>query len=64
MHNEPLAGRTALVQAHVGVGVELSVPMEHADVVGAVLHDLALAVGEIGNLGDKDFGHVLISGAT
>ena len=54
---QALAGRAALVQAQVGIGVELALPVEHADVVGAVLDDLAIAVREIRNLGDKDFGH-------
>ena len=45
VHDQPLAGRTALVQAHVGVGVELAAPVEHADVVRAAFDDFSLALG-------------------
>jgi hypothetical protein len=53
----PLAGRPALVQAHVGVGVELAAPVEHADVVGAAFDDFSLALRQIRDLGDKNLRH-------
>jgi hypothetical protein len=37
--------------------------MEHADVVGAVLDDLAIAIRNIRNLGDKNLGHKRLSSA-
>ena len=57
VHDQPFAGRPTLVQAQVGVGVELALPVENADVVRAVLDDAAVAVGEFGNLGYEDFRH-------
>jgi hypothetical protein len=57
VHDEALAGRPALVQAHVGIGVELALPVEHADVVRAVADDAPVTVGEFGRFGDEDFGH-------
>jgi hypothetical protein len=33
--------------------------MENADVVRAALDDLSFAFGQIGDLGDKNFGHAL-----
>jgi hypothetical protein len=31
--------------------------VEHADIVRAALDDFPFALGQIGDLGDKDFGH-------
>jgi hypothetical protein len=57
VHDQALAGRAALVQAQVRIGVTRAMPVQHADVVGAVPDDAPLAVGELRNLGDEDFSH-------
>src|SRR5882762_10648825 len=54
---EPLAGRSALVQAVVAIGIESAVFPEHADLMVAEEHDTAVAILELGNLTDKFFSH-------
>src|SRR5689334_2155576 len=55
--DQPLAGRPALVQAVVAVGVELAAVLEHADLGVADEHDAAIPVPEFRCLSDKLFGH-------
>src|SRR6267378_136705 len=54
---QPLAGRSALVQAVVAVSIKSAVFPEHTDLMVAEEHDAAVAVLELGNLADKFFSH-------
>src|SRR5215472_2690747 len=54
---QALAGRAALVQAEIAVGVELALVPEHADLVVADEHDAAVAVLELRKLCHEFFGH-------
>src|SRR5438067_9125073 len=55
---DAFARRAAGMDAIIAVGVILPVLEEHADLVLAGDHDPALAILEIGRLGDKAFGHL------
>src|SRR5262245_10595004 len=50
---EPLAGRSALVQAVVAVSVEFVLVAEHADLGIAEEHNATIAVLELGGLADE-----------
>src|ERR1700721_923878 len=52
-----LAGRAALVEALIAVGVELAAVLEHADLGLADEHDAAVAVLELGCLANQLLGH-------
>jgi hypothetical protein len=54
---EPLAGRPALVQTEIRVGVERAIMAEHADLVVADKDNAALSILEVGKLGDEFFRH-------
>src|SRR5471030_497031 len=54
------AGRPALVQASVAVGVVRAAVVEHADFAAPRVDDAAVAVGEFGGLGNEPFGHVML----
>src|SRR5215470_3069992 len=56
--DQALAGRAALMQAGVAVGVELAVVPEDADLDIAVKHDPAVAVLEFRRLANKFLGHI------
>src|SRR5689334_18662002 len=47
------------MHAQVLVGVELPLPMEHADLAAGVSDDPALTVGKLGGFGDKNFRHAV-----
>src|SRR5262249_16468216 len=55
--DQALAGRAALVQAVIAVGVELAAVPEHADLGTADEHDAAVAVLELGCLANELLGH-------
>src|SRR5689334_9105696 len=55
--DQALAGRAALVQAVIAVGVELAAVLEHADLGVADEHDAAVAVLELGCLANELLGH-------
>src|ERR1700686_1407738 len=55
---QPFAGRAALVQAEIAVGVELAFVAEHADLVIADKDDPPVAVLEFRKLCDKFFRHM------
>src|ERR1700742_3410934 len=57
VHHHAFAGRAALMQAQVFIGIKLAFPMEHADLAAVVAHDAAFAVGKPRDLVDKDFRH-------
>src|SRR5207302_7679575 len=57
MHDDAFAGRAALVQAEILVGVETALPMEHPDFETVVKNDAAVAFGEIRNFRDEYFRH-------
>ena len=54
---QAFAGRAALVQAVIAVGVEFALVPEHADFVVADEDDAAVAVLEFRKLTDELFGH-------
>ena len=54
---EALAGRAALMQAEIAVGVELAFVAEDADLVLAGENDPAIAVLELSGLTDVLLGH-------
>src|SRR6516165_2647761 len=54
---EPLAGRSALVQTEIRIGVKRALVAEHADLVVADKNDAALSVLEVGKFGDEFFRH-------
>src|SRR6266853_1789637 len=54
---QPLAGRSALVQAVIAVRIEGAVLAEHADFLVAHEHDATVAVLELGKLADKFLSH-------
>src|SRR5215472_5356791 len=55
--DQPLAGRAALVQAVIAVGVEFAAVLEHADLGVAHEHDPAVAVLELRRLANELLGH-------
>src|SRR5262249_24839629 len=55
--DQALAGRAALVQAVIAVGVELAAVPEHADLCIADEYDAAVAVLELGCLANELLGH-------
>src|SRR5262245_51613364 len=55
--DQALAGRAALMQAVIAVGVELAAVPEHADLGIAHEHDAAVAVLELGCLANELLGH-------
>src|SRR5690348_15548858 len=57
VHQHAFAGRSALMQAQVLVGIERALPMEHADLTAFVADDAPLAVGKLRDVGDEDFRH-------
>jgi hypothetical protein len=57
VHHDALARRPALMHAQVLVGVELALPMEHADLAPAVGDNPALAVGKLGSFGNENVRH-------
>src|SRR5215470_1048909 len=54
---EPLAGRSALVQAVVAVCIKSAVFPKHTDLMVAEEHDTAVAILELGNLTNEFFSH-------
>src|ERR1019366_9441783 len=54
---QALAGRSALMQAEIAVGVELPLVPEHTDLVVADKNDAAVAVLELRKLTDELLGH-------
>src|SRR4051794_18736338 len=61
VHDDAIARRAALVHAEILVGVEFSLPAEHADLEPVMLDDAAIAVGQLGGFGDEDFPHLRAS---
>jgi hypothetical protein len=61
VHDNTLAAGTALVQAEILIGVEISLPVEHTDLKTAMEYDAALALGEIVNSGNEHVRHSLSS---
>src|ERR1700686_4533284 len=55
---QALAGRAALVQAEIAVGVEFALMAEHADLVVANEDDAAISVLELRKLCDELFRHL------
>src|SRR5215831_12705956 len=54
---QPLARRSALMQAVVAVGIKGAVFPEHADLMVADEHDTTVAILELGNLADEFLNH-------
>ena len=54
---QAFAGRAALMQAEITVGVELALVAEYTDLLLANKHDPAIAILEFGDFGDKFFSH-------
>src|SRR5215471_15423810 len=59
VHDDAFAGRPTLMHAEVLIGVELALPVEHANLAPLMADDAAFAVGELLGLGDKDFRHAI-----
>src|SRR5262249_8938343 len=58
VHDHAFAARPALAQAEILIGVELALPMKHADLAAIVKHDAAVAFGKVFYLLDEHFRHV------
>src|ERR1051325_3061695 len=57
---QPLAGRAALMDAQIAVGVEAAAGEEHADLVAPGGDDAPVSVGHLRRLGDEPFGHAAV----
>src|SRR5260221_7768713 len=56
-HDDAFAARPALMQAEILVGVEMSLPMEHADLYAFMRHDAPIALGDVRDLADEQLRH-------
>ena len=59
VHDDAFAAGAALMEAEILIGVELALPVEHADLAAVVKHDAAVAFGEVVDLFDEHFRHDL-----